>query len=126
MTSNLYGVKARKIILECEHILWLKPPMPSPGDHLYCRPCGSYQQVGPTARGGRTYEDEWSWVKVGHGYEGRCEHCLDTFQSRNWYRLRDTMDGHHLRKHVNSSLIFGDPRPIPPPLPTKRNDPPPF
>ena len=120
--------KPRKIILDCEHILWLRSPLPSPGDELYCRPCGAYQTVGPTRTHGKAYElSEWSWQQQGGVFVAYCEagDCQETREHRNWYALRDVMDSHHIRVHSHSSLIFGIPKAIPK-LNLRRNAPPPF
>lgn len=99
--------QARRIILDCEHELWLVDPYPSESDHLWCAKCGTYVRVGPSGvRIGKTwYPDyQWSCEPQNTGFLGVCELCGHAERHRNWHKLRDDMERHYLRKHSGSSL----------------------
>ena len=53
--------KRRKVTLECLHEFWFMPPVPSPGQLIYCRNCKEYQPVeGEFSREFETLYDGWS------------------------------------------------------------------
>lgn len=106
-----------KIEMECEHVVWLKPPLPNVGELIYCHSCDDYRHVGPgEIRFSTSYhpEDNWKSTPQKSGkFKGECleDGCGYRSEDRSFYKLRDRMRDHSLAMHVRSSLLAKVPIP---------------
>lgn len=95
------------IELDCGHSRWYSRPLPRKGDWVYCVICNNQAQVGMPEQTSEIYEVEWEWIsrKTGREYIGKCFHCEYESRNRIFSQLARTMEKHHLRGHVWTTLI---------------------
>jgi hypothetical protein len=110
---------AKRVRLECEHEVWMKPPLPQKNDTMFCVKCNAPREVGiGTSRNMVEYWPDYDWksIPLKPGYRGECliEECDYHYtEAWDWYRLRAHMENHHLRIHAETPLLTFQTVPIP-------------
>lgn len=111
MSSTREKWKTYPVRLECGDTVYFKIAPPRPGEKLWCTRCTEYVTVGEPG-GAETlgFDPEYMWEgsKKGSWYYGACvETECEGFERRRatWHKLKEVMEGHHLRVHGTSTLL---------------------